>query len=159
MSLLKIDIFSFKRSSTVAFYVVYEKGRIIERLRGRYGVFDDVGINDRKAYNRYTGTYTVPTLGLYVFHWTCKSSRNMFVKSCKTVIVVNGKKKAGNYASSSTLQESVSGSQTFAGYLDEGDQVWIQTRDGNYGNDMRRNIGNESFPAGDKWTSFGGYKM
>ena len=144
--------FSFpKRDSSVAFQVLWENGQIGHRWPSDRVIFDKVVLNKGNGYVYqpsshvvFSGIFDVKEEGFYAFHWTCKSKTN---STLRTELLVNGRSKAKNLASSSGRDESVSGSQTYITGLRPLDEVWIHV------------YGDETPADGGLWSTFSGYKL
>ncbi|OWF38118.1 Complement C1q-like protein 4 [Mizuhopecten yessoensis] len=81
-------------------------------------VFENIVINVGGHYSQFTGMFTSPLAGLYVFHWNVKSDFNSWVIS---ELVRNGSALGTDL---STYPNS--GSATAIAVLEIGDCVWVR---------------------------------
>lgn len=92
-------------------------------------IFDDVSLNEGKAYDRTTGIFTAPSDGFFSFTWaTLTKGGHYFI----TEIVHNGQRMAYNHNDGRGI-DIYSMSTSHANIkMKNGDKVWIRTH-GNLG--------------------------
>lgn len=88
-------------------------------------MFNTILTNEGNGYNKYTGTFIVPTSGFYVFTWTIDVS-NTF---CAIDLVVNGEVFGLSYPDS-TENENNAISTTIVKQVSEGEAVAIRAGGG-----------------------------
>ncbi|XP_062619201.1 uncharacterized protein LOC134280762 [Saccostrea cucullata] len=105
-------------------------------------VYDGVYYNYGNAYNRYTGVFTAPYNGLYVFSWASVVAPN---KMFDSEILLNGQRKGLGNCNNLKGQGYENCSRTYPLVLKAGDRVNIRTAGAN------NLIG--------FWSSFSGWKV
>ena len=89
-------------------------------------VYDIVKTNLGSAYNRYSGMFTAPDDGVYVFTWTIFSDYNSIVF---TQIVVNSATFDNMLTDSQEIHDIHSGTKLIVVSLTRGDVVYVRTDD------------------------------
>ena len=138
-------VFSFRMldPSPIVFQSVLNTN-ITHPTKNAYVAFNNVILNEGKGYSSSTGKFTVPSDGIYVIQWSCKTDPG---QKFRTGLVINGVWKVGNYLSSLSIHDGNAASQTYVGLLMKGDEVGIRT------------YGEETFLSGDMWSAFSGFKL
>ncbi|VDI72382.1 Hypothetical predicted protein [Mytilus galloprovincialis] len=115
-----------KRSTApvIAFHV-YASSNLNSLGLHQIVMFNTILTNEGNGYNKYTGTFIVPTSGFYVFTWTIDVS-NTF---CAIDLVVNGEVFGLSYPDS-TENENNAISTTIVKQVSEGEAVAIRAGGG-----------------------------
>lgn len=108
-------------------------------------IYDTVITNIGNGFDPKTGEFTVPSDGLYVFHWTVLTHPG---KVYDTELVVNGVAKRRNAADAGGGKSFNSGSSMVTLPLQKGDKVWIR---------KYSTLGNKLH--GNYWPGFSGFKI
>lgn len=87
-------------------------------------VFDNVQTNIGSAYNKYSGTFTAPTNGVYVFTWTLFTNGNSYAFS---QIVVNSQAFTSLITDSEKISDIHSSTGVIVVSLNREDLVFIRT--------------------------------
>ncbi|KAK3084283.1 hypothetical protein FSP39_011022 [Pinctada imbricata] len=106
-------------------------------------VFDDVYLNEGKAYDSHTGIFTCPTNGIYVFHWTILTFAGKYFL---TDFMVNGHVVGRSHPNGATVSRAAS--SNVVQKLKKDDKVWIEPHRSNTGIFARSG-----------WSFFSGYKL
>ncbi|XP_076088422.1 complement C1q-like protein 4 [Mytilus galloprovincialis] len=109
-------------------------------------VFNSAITNLGNGYNSYTGIFTAPSNGVYVFSWTILGQQ---WKKFYTDLTLNGNVVARNYVSAVNVQDHPSGSQNVVLEIKKDDKVLVRVQAGHKGQYM----------YADGWSSFSGYKL
>lgn len=109
-------------------------------------VFNSAITNLGNGYNSYTGIFTAPSNGVYVFSWTILGQQ---WKKFYTELTLNGNVVARNYVSAVNVQDHPSGSQNVVLEIKKDDKVLVRVQAGHKGQYM----------YADGWSSFSGYKL
>ena len=89
-------------------------------------VYDIVKTNLGSAYNRYSGMFTAPDDGVYVFTWTIFSYENSYIF---TQLVVNSDAFDNMISDSQEVGDIHSGTKLIVVILNRGDVVYVRTDD------------------------------
>lgn len=108
-------------------------------------IFDNVSLNEGKAYDSTTGIFTAPCDGIYSFSWTTLSKGGKYFI---TEIVRNGQVIAYNYTDGRGRTGFVMSSSHANIKMKKDEKVWIRTYE-SYG----------QFVHGKNWSNFSGFKM
>ncbi|CAC5363347.1 unnamed protein product [Mytilus coruscus] len=87
-------------------------------------IFDTKVTNEGNGFNKYTGTFIVPSSGFYVFTWTIDVSNTI----CATELVVNGMVVGLSYPDS-VAGENNAISTTVVKHVSTGDAVAVRARE------------------------------
>ncbi|XP_048748518.2 uncharacterized protein LOC125660755 [Ostrea edulis] len=111
--------------SIVAFFAYMSK---VEDHPGRHHtlIYDVAHTNIGGHYSPHTGSFTVPTHGVYVFTWNIYS-RGGSSAYAYTDIVVNSNAVSGSFAGSNTNSNAITSPATVVLELNQGDDVHIRT--------------------------------
>lgn len=117
--------FSEKRqsSSNPAFYAFLSNN--INTLGDHHPIqFDTVITDNGQSYNHFTGTFTVPATGLYIFTWTVYV-RNHY---CPTELILNTSVIGASIADSEHDDDNASATAIVVIQVNVGDAVFIRTK-------------------------------
>ncbi|KAK3577807.1 hypothetical protein CHS0354_024851 [Potamilus streckersoni] len=93
--------------------------------------FNQILLNEGHGYNQFTGVFTVPIGGIYIFSFTvaARDEGNLSAPDIWMKLVVNGEHKATVAAESMKIRDDEMGTNIINLRVDTGDAVWITHHD------------------------------